>query len=230
MNLRIFGIVIFVVFFAVFSIYYIISSHHWNTILTDAKTNLGSASVYINTEATFYINSSITLVSNNKFSKILKTDYTNTEEKLSAYTKISGFFNILSVPSANPETLFTIYTANTSLLPCKYVKTMDEIPINDADTLIYRIKFSDIIWNTENQNSFVFYRNLNDAYLKYTRIKSSAENEVYAYCPLDRNFTEDFLNTLTKLVQTGVEFIMFEDDYTISGGKCSMLPAAATGI
>lgn len=59
----------------------------------------------------------------------------------------------------------------------------------------------------------------NDAYLKYTRIKSSAENEVYAYCPLDRNFTEDFLNTLTKLVQTGVEFIMFEDDYTISGGK-----------
>ena len=59
----------------------------------------------------------------------------------------------------------------------------------------------------------------NDAYLKYTRIKSSAENEVYAYCPLDRNFTEDFLNTLTKLVQTGVEFIMFEDDYTISGRK-----------
>lgn len=160
MNLRIFGIVVFVVFFAVFSIYYIISSHQWNTVLTDAKTNLDTASVYINTEATFYINSSITLVSNNEFSKILKTDYTNTEEKLSAYTKIAGFFNMLSVPSANPKTLFTIYTANTSLLPCKYVKTMDEIPMNDADTLIYRIKFSDIIWNTENGNSFVFYRNL----------------------------------------------------------------------
>ena len=59
----------------------------------------------------------------------------------------------------------------------------------------------------------------NDAYLKYTRIKSSAGEEVYAYCPLDREFAADFINTVCTLAKTGVDFIMFEDDYTMSGGK-----------
>lgn len=55
--------------------------------------------------------------------------------------------------------------------------------------------------------------------MEYTRIKSSAENEVYAYCPLDKNFTADFINTVCSLAKTGVDFILFEDDYTLSGGK-----------
>lgn len=59
----------------------------------------------------------------------------------------------------------------------------------------------------------------NDAYLKYTRIQSIAGDEVFAYCPLDESFVEDFLNTVCELAKTGTEFIMFEDDYTLSGGK-----------
>lgn len=40
-----------------------------------------------------------------------------------------------------------------------------------------------------------------------------------AYCPLDEAFVEDFLRTLCALAETGVEEIMFEDDYTLGGGK-----------
>lgn len=36
-----------------------------------------------------------------------------------------------------------------------------------------------------------------------------------AYCPLDEAFVEDFLRTLCALAETGVEEIMFEDDYTL---------------
>ena len=47
----------------------------------------------------------------------------------------------------------------------------------------------------------------NDAYLEYTRIKSSAENEVYAYCPLDKNFTADFINTVCSLAENFDEIL-----------------------
>ena len=40
-----------------------------------------------------------------------------------------------------------------------------------------------------------------------------------AYCPLDEAFVEDFLRTVCALAATGVEQIMFEDDYTLGGGK-----------
>ena len=59
----------------------------------------------------------------------------------------------------------------------------------------------------------------NDAPEHYTKIKASSEEEVFSYCPLDDDFAEDFLNTVSELAKTGVEFIMFEDDYTMSGGK-----------
>lgn len=43
-----------------------------------------------------------------------------------------------------------------------------------------------------------------------------------AYCPLDEAFAEDFMRTLRMLAQTGVGEIMFEDDYTLGGGKFSV--------
>lgn len=60
----------------------------------------------------------------------------------------------------------------------------------------------------------------NDAPLKYTRIVSDKGRTMDgAYCVLDKGFVDDFLNTLISLVKTGVEEIMFEDDFTLSGGK-----------
>lgn len=60
----------------------------------------------------------------------------------------------------------------------------------------------------------------NGAPEKYTRIVTDKDRSLEgAYCPLDEKFCADFMNTLTALAKTGVEEIMFEDDYTLSGGK-----------
>lgn len=40
-----------------------------------------------------------------------------------------------------------------------------------------------------------------------------------AYCPSDNNFVDGFLNTLRYVTRTGVSIIMFEDDFTLGGGK-----------
>lgn len=40
-----------------------------------------------------------------------------------------------------------------------------------------------------------------------------------AYCPLDDGFVEDFCDFIKKIAATGVDKIMFEDDFTFSGGK-----------
>lgn len=60
----------------------------------------------------------------------------------------------------------------------------------------------------------------NGAPEKYTRIITDKGRVLGGgYCPLDAAFTDDFMRTLTALAGTGVEAIMFEDDYTLSGGK-----------
>ena len=59
-----------------------------------------------------------------------------------------------------------------------------------------------------------------DAPNRYTHIISDKGKDCTgAYCPLDENFVADFLNTLGAVIDTGVEEIMFEDDYTLGGGK-----------
>lgn len=58
-----------------------------------------------------------------------------------------------------------------------------------------------------------------DADSVYTRIKHLDGRLLYAYCPLDSAFTDDFIRTLKAICSTGVNFILFEDDFTISGGK-----------
>lgn len=60
----------------------------------------------------------------------------------------------------------------------------------------------------------------NNAPDKYTRIVTDRGRVTGgAYCPLDKNFTDDFMNTIEAVAKTGVGAIMFEDDYTLSGGK-----------
>ena len=59
----------------------------------------------------------------------------------------------------------------------------------------------------------------NDADEVYTRIKHLNGDVLYSYCPLDEAFVEDFIHTLKAFCETGVDFILFEDDFTISGGK-----------
>lgn len=43
------------------------------------------------------------------------------------------------------------------------------------------------------------------------------------YCPLDEHFVEEFLNTLVTIAKTGVKEILFEDEYTLTGGKAILL-------
>lgn len=52
-----------------------------------------------------------------------------------------------------------------------------------------------------------------------TKIKFIDGEEVDAFCPLDDNFVNEFTNTIKAIIETGVEKILFEDDYTLSGGK-----------
>ena len=59
-----------------------------------------------------------------------------------------------------------------------------------------------------------------DATNRYIHIVSDKGKDCAgAFCPLDEAFTDDFLNTLGAVIDTGVEEIMFEDDYTLGGGK-----------
>ena len=48
---------------------------------------------------------------------------------------------------------------------------------------------------------------------------SRGEDLTGGFCPLDEDFVDEFLKTLGALVKTGVKTILFEDDYTLSGGK-----------
>ncbi len=65
-----------------------------------------------------------------------------------------------------------------------------------------------------------------DADEVYTRIKNFNGDLLYSYCPLDDAFTDDYVQTLKALCSTGVKFILFEDDFTISGGKSIELGCA----
>ena len=69
-------------------------------------------------------------------------------------------------------------------------------------------------------NKFAFDHDADEV---YTRIKNFNGKELYAYCPLDDDFTDDFVRTLKALCSTGVKFVLFEDDFTVSGGKSSDL-------
>lgn len=40
-----------------------------------------------------------------------------------------------------------------------------------------------------------------------------------AFCPSDERFVAEFLKTLSAVIGTGVDVIMFEDDFTLGGGK-----------
>lgn len=60
----------------------------------------------------------------------------------------------------------------------------------------------------------------NNAAEKYTRIVTDLGRVTEGgFCTLDENFVADFMNTLKVLAETDVEEIMFEDDYTLTGGK-----------
>lgn len=63
------------------------------------------------------------------------------------------------------------------------------------------------------------YATDNDAPGAYTRIRFTDGEEVFAYCPTDGDFRGDFIRTLKALCSTGVKEILFEDDFTLSGGK-----------
>lgn len=54
----------------------------------------------------------------------------------------------------------------------------------------------------------------------FTHLKKfNGENIGDAYCPLDDDFTDAYCNLMQEIASTGVETIMFEDDFTFTGGK-----------
>lgn len=61
----------------------------------------------------------------------------------------------------------------------------------------------------------------NDAMEVYTRIRHlrTGEDCRGAFCPTDKAFVDDFINTLKSAVEVGFKTIMFEDDFTLMGGK-----------
>ncbi len=58
-----------------------------------------------------------------------------------------------------------------------------------------------------------------DAPSVYQKITFADGAKVFAYCPTDEEFRKDFINTLKAICETGVKYILFEDDFTLSGGK-----------
>ena len=60
-------------------------------------------------------------------------------------------------------------------------------------------------------------RDHNPPYTHMVKFNSDAIGD--AYCPLDVKFTDDFCNLVKTIAKSGVNEIMFEDDFTFSGGK-----------
>ena len=60
----------------------------------------------------------------------------------------------------------------------------------------------------------------NDNNAPYTHLKKFDGNGIMgAYCPLDENFVGDFCTLIKDIASTGVGLILFEDDFTFTGGK-----------
>lgn len=58
----------------------------------------------------------------------------------------------------------------------------------------------------------------NDA--PFTHLKRlNGEDVGDAFCPLDQRFTDDFCEMIQEIASTGVKAILFEDDFTYTGGK-----------
>lgn len=54
---------------------------------------------------------------------------------------------------------------------------------------------------------------------KYRKIMGIKGGETFAFCPLDKDFAEDLYSQCAEIAKTGVKAIMFEDDFTLTGGK-----------
>lgn len=62
--------------------------------------------------------------------------------------------------------------------------------------------------------------NTRDNSAPFTHLKKFDGNDIGdAYCPLDDRFVEDFCEHIKTIAATGVDKIMFEDDFTFTGGK-----------
>lgn len=59
----------------------------------------------------------------------------------------------------------------------------------------------------------------NNAEKYYGKITGAAGRETHAFCPLDENFRKDLCDEFKGLAETGVETILLEDDFTLTGGK-----------
>ena len=60
----------------------------------------------------------------------------------------------------------------------------------------------------------------NGANEKFRTVRTSSGRTLSGgFCPLDEGFVNEFLKTLGVLIKTGVKEILFEDDFTLSGGK-----------
>ncbi len=56
----------------------------------------------------------------------------------------------------------------------------------------------------------------------FTRIHGlTGEDDIFvgSFCPLDEGFVSEFFSVLKNILDTDTKIIMFEDDYTLSGGK-----------
>jgi len=63
---------------------------------------------------------------------------------------------------------------------------------------------------------------LNDNNTPYIHLRKFDGTDLKsAYCPLDDRFVEDFCDLIKDIASTGVYAIMFEDDFTFTGGKAT---------
>lgn len=53
----------------------------------------------------------------------------------------------------------------------------------------------------------------------YQRITGADGKGTNAFCPLDDAFCDDLTRQFTRLAETGVKYILLEDDFTLTGGK-----------
>ena len=141
--------------------YVLVTSQQLNALTTKADNALERTRIFANGEIMAYLNNSIALASNPDLTNMLNKEYPNSiETRARALNEISKFFAVIdSTPFPNGGS-FVIYTDNETLYKNKYILDINKIPDVSIIENTESLAFSEVLWQNEDKDHFVFYRRI----------------------------------------------------------------------
>ncbi len=173
-----------------------VTLRQWKTIKYTADTEFSKTIGYINAELDTYIENSIMLATNADFVRILRTTYPESSQaRTDATVKLSNFFNIVPVRTEIDKPAYMVYSDNSTMYKSKYFQRLSDIPDFDVTKALDANDYLQILWTVENENSFVFYREIDsgEVYRNILRVEVYPDkiNSYVENCS-DENFYASF--------------------------------------